>query len=164
MADKIDNSPRGKIARGVKAAEAARKGRKPPALAHLIGQTANPENLHLLLNDCKSRLAKLIVVRDAASNALVNETAIVREHYDNEGYIISDSGSKEDILGGQRRRVLIEKAVTAAKKTIYGAIQDNVTELWLVEQTGSPFREADHRQGQNPSKRQPTAMHPSSHI
>ncbi len=37
MADKIDNSPRGKISRGVKAAEAARKGRRPPTLAHLIG-------------------------------------------------------------------------------------------------------------------------------
>jgi len=132
MADKIDNSPKGKIARGVAAAEAARKGRKTPTLAHLIGQKASPENLHTLLNDCKSRLAKLVAVRDAASAALAAQTSTIQEHYATEGYVVSDSGSKEDILGDQRRRVLIEKATVAAQKAIYGAIQDDVTAHMLA--------------------------------
>lgn len=132
MADKmtIDTSPRGKIARGVLATEAARKGRRKPVLAHLVGAQTKPENLKVLLNGCRSRLSKLKAVRDAATTALADETAKIMTHYETEGYIVSDSGAKEDLLK-DRRRILIDRAVLAAKKIIYSAIESDVTELMV---------------------------------
>lgn len=130
MAKDIDTSPKGKIARGVNAVEAARKGRKAPRLAHLVGQKATPTSLKTLLNDCRSRLSQLRAVRDAAAKALADESEKVRAHYEQEGYLPGEQpGMKEDILGSSRRKAMVDRAIVIAKKTIYSAIEADVTKL-----------------------------------
>lgn len=128
MANKIDNRPQGQIARGVAATIAARRERKKPTLAHLVGAQTKPENLKTLLNGCRSRLSKLKAVRDAATKALTDETEKIMDHYENEGYIIDENGARTDILQ-DRRRVMIDSAVVRAKKIIYKAIEGDVTSI-----------------------------------
>ena len=68
-----------------------------------------------------------LAVRNAAATAFAAETANWQEHYANEGFMVSESGSREDILGGGRRKAMVDKAIATAKKAIYGAIQEDVT-------------------------------------